>query len=110
MSKTFVVHVTALEPSPRLAKMLMHFSQVAQIAALKQEKALIKVLSKYANYADVFRFNLAIELPENTGINKQIIKLENGQQPPYGLIYSLRMVNLETLKTYIKAHLKSEFI
>ena len=51
-----------------------------------------------------------MELPENTGINEPAIKLEEGKQPPYRPIYSLKPVELETLKTYIKTHLKTGFI
>ena len=88
----------------------MHLLQAVQTTALKQDKALIKVLSKYTNYADVFSFDLAIELPENTGINKHAIKLQRGKQPPYRPIYSLGSVKLESLKTYIKTHLNTGFI
>ena len=51
-----------------------------------------------------------MELPENTGINKDAIELQNGKQPFYELIYSLWLVELETLKTFIKTHLKTGFI
>ena len=51
-----------------------------------------------------------MELPENTGINKHAIKLQDGKQPPYGPIYSLGPMELETLKTYIETHLKTGFI
>ena len=34
----------------------------------------------------------------------------DNKQPPYGLIYSLERVELETLKTYIEANLASGFI
>ena len=61
----------------------MHTPQVAQIAVLKQDEALTKVSSKYADYANVFFFDLVIELPENTGINKHAMKLQNGKQPLY---------------------------
>ena len=43
-------------------------------------------------------------------INNHIIKLVNGQQPPYGVIYSLGSIELETLKTYIKTNLANKFI
>ena len=52
----------------------------------------------------------AAELPENTGINKITIKLEEGKQPFFGSIYSLSPVELETLKTYIKTNLANGFI
>ncbi len=51
-----------------------------------------------------------MELPENTSMNEHTIKLVKDKQPPYGPIYSLGLVELETLKTYIKTHLKTGFI
>ena len=51
-----------------------------------------------------------MELTENIGINEHAIELVKGKQPPYGPIYSLGPVELETLKAYIKTHLKTEFI
>ena len=107
-SGTFVVHVAALEAP--LAGMAIHPSQTAQILALIQDKAFTKVPPKYADYVDVFSFDLAMELPKKTGINKQAIELQDSKQPPYGPIYSLGLVELETLKTCIKTHLKTGFI
>ena len=104
-SETFVVHVAALEAP--LAGMAIHPSQ---ISALIKDEAPTKVSPEYADYADVFSFDLAMELPENTGINEHAIELQDGKQPPYGLIYSLGPVELETLKTYIETHLKTGFI
>ena len=108
--KTFVVHVALLEILSRSTKMKMHPSQAAQIATLKQDEALTKVSSKYADYTNVFLFDLVMELPENTGINEHAIKLEKEKQPLYRPIYSLEPVELGTLKTYIKIHLKTGFI
>ena len=51
-----------------------------------------------------------MELPEHIGINDHSIDLLDNKQPPYGLIYSLGPVELETLKTYIEANLSSSFI
>ena len=53
----------------------MHPSWAAQIAALKQDEAPTKVSSEYKDYADIFSFDLAMDLPENTGINKHAIEL-----------------------------------
>ena len=53
--------------------------------------------------------NLA-KLLENTGINELAIKLEKDKQLPFGPIYSLGSVELETLKTYIKTNLANDFI
>ena len=106
--ETFAVHVAAL--GVPLARMTIHPSWAAQISALIQDEAPTKVPTKYTDYADVFLFNLAIELPKNTGIKKHAIELQDNKQPPYGPIYSLGPVELETLKTYIKIHLKTGFI
>ena len=69
-----------------------------------------EIPAKYSNYAHVFSFDLAMKRPENTEINKHIIKLIDEKQPLYKLIYALNLVELETLKTYIETHLKTGFI
>ena len=51
-----------------------------------------------------------MELLENIGLNEHVIKLVEGKQPLYGPIYTLSLVELETLKIYIETHLKTEFI
>ncbi len=76
----------------------------AQIAALQWNKAPTEIPAKYSDYADVFSLDLAMELPENTGMNKHAIELIDKKQPPYELSYTLSPVELETLKTYIKTH------
>lgn len=43
-------------------------------------------------------------------MNNYVIKLEDCKQLPYGPIYSLGLVELEILKTYIETHLKTRFI
>lgn len=43
-------------------------------------------------------------------IHDYIINLINNYQPLYRLIYSLKVVKLETLKTYIKTHIINGFI
>lgn len=73
-------------------------------------KAFIEVLSKYLDDTYVFSFDFMMELRENTGINKHVIKLIEDKQLLYGLIYSLGSEELETLQTYIQTHLKTGFI
>lgn len=102
----FVVNVIALN----VLEMTTHPSLIPQIAVSKQNEVSVKVSPKYADYADVFFLNLAIELSENTCINKYAIKLKNGKQPPYRPIYGLRLKELKVLKTYIQTHLKTGFI
>ena len=81
-----------------------------QVDALNFNKALTKVLAEYSDYNEVFSAENAAKLPENTGMNKYAIELEEGKQPPFGFIYSLRPMELETLKTYIKTNLANGFI
>lgn len=65
---------------------------------------------KYADYADVFLYNLAIKLLENMSINEHIIKLENNKQSLHGLIYSQDPVKPKTIKTDIKSNFQTGFI
>ena len=43
-------------------------------------------------------------------MNEHTIEVKEGKQPPFGPIYSLGSVELETLKTYIKTNLANKFI
>lgn len=72
-SETFVIHVPALEVLQ--PAMLIHFSRAPLLAALQKKKAPTEIFSEYVNYIDFFSFDLAIELPENTSINKNTIEL-----------------------------------
>lgn len=51
-----------------------------------------------------------IELPKNININEHAIELVEGKQLPYRPIYTLSQLEIETLKIYIKTHLKTGFI
>lgn len=117
-SEMLMIYVITLKvPELGSVKILIHFSRAAQVgksdliqdATLQQNQAPTKVLSKYTDFADVFSLNLAIELLENTGINKHAIKLEEGKQPSYRSTYALNPVKLEILKTYIEIYLKTGF-
>ena len=105
-SKTFVVPVAIQEQE----KMPVHSKRQAQVGALLFDEAPTEVPAEYSDYSDVFSAENAAELPENTGMNEHAIELEEGKQPPFGPIYSLGPVELETLKTYIKTNLANGFI
>ena len=119
-SETFVVHVASLssDASPSsspldvpVASFDVHPSRRPQISGLIAEEAPTKVPAEYSDFEDVFSPDLASELPEHTGINDHAIELVDGcQQPPYGPIYSLGPVELETLKAYIETNLANGFI
>ena len=53
---------------------------------------------------------MVAELPKYTRINNYAIELVDDWQSPYGFIYRLGPVELETLKTYIENNLASDFI
>ena len=91
-------------------EMPVHSERQAQVGALLFDKALTEVPAEYSDYSDVFSAENAAKLLENTGINEHAIELEEGKQPPFGPIYSLGPVELETLKTYIKTNLANGFI
>ena len=131
--ETYVVHVASLSSAPLVASLDIHHSRRPQISGLIAEEALIaslnvypsqgpqisgliaeetftKIPTEYLDFADIFSSDLVSELPEYTGINDHTIELVNGQKPPYGPIYSLGSVELETLKAYIKTNLANGFI
>lgn len=51
-----------------------------------------------------------MKLLKNTSINEHAIELVKSKQPSYELIYSLKLVKLENLKTYIDTNLNIGFI
>ena len=69
-----------------------------------------KVFCKYANFTDVFLSKFVVKLPKYTKINNHIIELMDDWQPLYNFIYSLRLVKLEILKTYIENNLTNDYI
>ena len=105
-SETFMIHVAIWERE----KMPVHSKKQAQVGALLFDKAFTEVPVEYSDYNNIFLTENAAELPENTRMNEHAIELEEGKQPPFGLIYSLGSVELETLKTYIKTNLANGFI
>ena len=102
-SETFIVHVASLNLT-----LGIHPDRAAQIASLLAKK--VRIPDEYSDFADVFSEAKALVLSECTELNEFAIDLEDGKQPPYGPIYILVPVELETLKTYIETHLKTGFI
>ena len=91
-----------------ISKMSIHPAWKAQIALLIAKEVIVS--AEYSDFADVFSKESAEVLPKRIKINKHVIKLEKSRQPPYGPIYSLGLVEFETLKTYIKTNLANSFI
>ena len=82
----------------------------AQIAYLKADEAFIKVLSKYADFTDIFLPKLTKEFFKHMGINNHTIELVDDLPLSCGPIYSLSLVKLGILKTNIKNNLANGFI
>ena len=110
--ETYVVHIGSVssDASPSSSLFDVHSFQRPQISGLILEEAPTKIPAKYLDFVDVFSPDLASELPEHTGNNDHIIELVDGYQPPYGPIYSLKPVELETFKAYIETNLANGFI
>ena len=101
--EAFVVHVSSLG-----LRITIHLANEAQLALLLAEEVTVPV--EYSDFADIFLEKSANVLPEQTGANEHAIELEEGKQPSYGPIYSVRPVELETLNTYIETNLTNSFI
>lgn len=86
--------------------MLVYLSCEAQVIPLTSKE----ISTKYFNISDIYSLNSAIKLSEYTRVNYYVINLLNIQQLLYSLIYSLKQVELKTLKIYFKANLASSFI
>ena len=100
--EAFVMHVISLSTMP------IYPAREAQIASLVIEE--VQIPSEYSDFSDVFSEERASILPEATELNQHAIELQEGQQPPYGPIYSLGPVELKMLKTYIETNLANGFI
>ena len=103
--KVFVIHVATL-----FLPIKVYPDWGVQIATLIADKAFVIIPAEYLDFKDVFSKEFAVMLSEHTEINTHVIDLEESKQLPYSSIYSLGLVKLETLKTYIKTNLANSFI
>ena len=106
--KTFVIEVTFFSFTPFDAN--VHLFRRPQISGLIVKKAPIKIFDKYVDFTNVFSLDLAFKLSKHPSINNHTIKLGDSQQPLYGSIYGLRLIELELLKAYLKINLTNGFI
>ena len=82
----------------------------AQVGALIFNKAPIKVLVKYSDYSNIFSVKIAAKLPKYSKIDNHAIELKKIEQLPFGFIYSPKLVELKTMKMYIKTNPANGFI
>ena len=100
--EAFIMHMTFFLTMP------IYPVRKAQIALLVAKK--VKIPTKYLDFSNVFLKKKALILSEITELNQHAIELPDGQQSFYGPIYSLSLVKLKTLKTYIETNFGNNFI
>ena len=109
-SKIFIVYVVIQKQKKMLVSLKKQAKIVAQVGALLFNKTITEVLAKYSDHNGIFSIKYSVELLKYFEINNHIINLEKDKQPLFGLIYSLELVDLEILKTFIKTNLANSFI
>jgi transposase InsO family protein len=70
---------------------------------------LSQVPEEYHDYADVFSKTKAWKLADHRPYDLQIT-LEDGAQPPFGPIYSISPLELETLREFLDKNLRAGFV
>lgn len=88
----------------------MNPDRQVQIATLIAIKAFVTILAEYLNFEDIFFKKSAVILPKYTKINTYTINPEEGNKSSYKFIYSLKLMELKILKTYIEINLANDFI
>lgn len=86
----------------------VYFSRKTLILGLKIEKIIVS--TEYSDFTNVFFSNFATKLLDHFKINNYFIYLQKDKQLCFGLIYSLELVKLESLKSFIETNLASNFI
>ena len=81
----------------------------ARSPSMKNTLDLSAIPPEYRDYADIFSKAKASELPPHCKYDLKI-DLEEGTSPPLGTIYSLSLVELEALWTFINKNLCTGFI
>lgn len=95
-----MVYIVALKKSTIMP--IYSFYQV-KVALLTS----IELYIKYFDFSNIFILYSVVNLLEHTRTKNYFINLLNNKKLPYGLIYSLALVELKTLKTYIIINLAS---
>ena len=93
-NKTFVIYMTALD----IIIPNIYPSQIVQIRLLKANKVLIIIFVKYFDYTNIFLPEFIVKLLKYIKIYNNDLKLVKDKQLSYGLIYSLKLMELEILK------------
>ena len=81
-----------------------------QVKIVLFNEVLIIILVIYSNYNNIFLVKNAVKFLKYTKIIDYTIKLEKNKQLLFRSIYNLGLIELKTLKIYIKIHLVNNFI
>ena len=92
-----------------LLQLLLKEEAKAQSLSSSSPSELTSVPPEYYNYADIFSKAKASELPPYRDYDLKI-DLEEGASPPLGTLYSLSLVELTALQTFINENLAMGFI
>jgi len=103
------LHASKLPGSHNFELCLCPSDIQANSAKLAETPDLSNIPSKYHEFADVFSKIKAKILPPHRPYDLKI-NLEEGAQPPVGLIYSLSASEQEALKEFIEENLNTGFI
>lgn len=103
--QSFVVQITSFTIFNKI-----YPSHRTQITLLKVNESSITVSPEYSNFKSVFFPELTTELPKHIRINNHIINLVDGKKLSNRPYYSLGLIELETLKTYVGISLVNGFI
>ena len=90
--------------------MPIYSKKQAQVEALLFNKVFTEVLIEYFDYNNIFLPKNVAKLLENIKINKYTIKLKEDKQLSFKSIYSLELIELKMLKTYINTNSAIGFI
>jgi len=103
------LHTSKL-PGSHNFELCLHSSDIqANSAKLAETSDLSNVPSEYHEFANVFSKTKAETLSSHRHYDLKI-NLEEGAQPPVGLIYSLSVSEQEALKEFIEENLNTGFI
>lgn len=106
----FVVYITFFDNPNNDQNDDINLFYKAKISGFVANKISILIFVKYFNFVDIFFLKLASKLFQHIGINDYTIKQISKQLSFYEPIYSLKLVELKTLKISIKTNLVNNFI
>lgn len=102
--KTCVIYITFFS----LSLILIYLDKKSQIALLFIKEVIIS--TKYLDYLNVFLEENSLVILNLIKLNQHTIKLQDAKQLFYKQIYSIGLVELKILKTYIETNLFNSFI